>query len=252
MRGRAKQEAGVTKSSGVVAGNAGAVSTSNTSHRGRGRPPKEAMGGAVGLKKVRKIGPSTTNTTRPFSLTAVRVAHVISQLDNKRGSTLDSIRSKLIREGHSIKTALVRNALDRAIASGLLREVREERFSIPKRLATASASSSSSASSKRVRRVASSGSGTQHKAKPSGSAARSGSSADTKKRQRRPPQGRRPATGVDSGAAHDGNEMRDDDETGLGDGDVDEGNEMGEKGGSRVSVSEPVAGCDAVMVFGTH
>ena len=224
---------------------AGASSSASSGKRPRGRPPKH------GVKKPSHAS-EADKKSKPSSVTAARVASIIAQLDNKRGSTMESIRSKLLRSGHQTNTSLVRKALERAVKAGILKEVREERFSLPANRSGSSSSTTNSSSSRSrnnsVKRMASVG---QRKLKTSPSTAQS------ERRQRRPPQGRRPAANSDNGGSADSDDARDaraDDETGVGDGNVnDQGNESGLKNASsRVSVAEPVAGCDAVMVFGTH
>ena len=239
---RKRGDAGVATSCGTT----GASSSGSSKTRGKSSKEKPKA-------TRRKTGPS---------LTATRVANIIGQLDNKRGSTMESIRSKLIRSGHAANTPLIRHALERAVRAGLLREIREERFSLPRTSVSGSSSSSSGSSSsgraqnKSVTRVANLG---KRAAKLSPSSARSGSKGDDKRRQRRRLQGRRHSN-ADNGGSADGDEgrdLRDDDDAGAGEGDVDDQvGDIGDKEevGNRVNVNvtEPVAGCDAVMVFGTH
>ena len=223
----------------------GASGSRSSSSKSRSRPQREKAKYSTS-KVAQKLNP----------LTVSRVAHIISQLDNKRGSTMESIRSKLVRSGQMTRTSLVRNALERAVKAGLLRENKEERFSLPRDRTAASGSSSKSSS-----KTTSSGSRTRksithvapvgkRRLRLSASAARSDSNPDTRRR-RRPPQGRRPAN-ADNGGNAEGGEPRDrDDDTGAGD--DDQVGDIGDKddASNRLSV-EPVAGCDAVMVFGTH
>ena len=234
-----KRDAGVATSCGKGAN----VSANKT----RGKASKE------------KSKPTRSKAGPRSSLTASRVANIIGQLDNKRGSTMESIRSKLVRSGHVANTALVRNALDRAVRAGLLREIKEERFSLPRGSVSGTGSSKSSSTSRTQNKsvthaVSNLG---KRKLKPSSSAARSSSKADAKRRQRRRLQGRRHANADNSGTADgdEGRDLRDDDDAGAGEGDVDDQvGDIGDKEevSNRVNVTEPVAGCDAVMVFGTH
>jgi len=236
----------------------GAGSSSSTKRRGPGRPPKsQAKASAHGSK----------SRAHNKNLTASRVASIIDELDNKRGSTMSAIRSKLHRSGLPANMGLIRHALERAVSAGLLREVKEERFSLPSSRGgnLSGSASASSAKSRRSRSRAASvkkttSSSVQKKLKGSPSAARSGSSSDSRRRQRRPLQGRRSTPPADTGSssllsAEDAEHREEEDAAGQGNGDVEEpSSELLEKEGasSRVSVTEPVTGCDAVMVFGTR
>ncbi|KAL8577579.1 hypothetical protein ACOMHN_044259 [Nucella lapillus] len=243
-----KRDAGVTTTrSRPSAGGAGASSSSSSGNKSR------KVGKDVGREKKPRACRTDNNDARMHNLTAVRMAHIIKQLDNKRGSTMESIRGKLIRNGFKTNTCLVRTALERAVKSGLLREIREERFSLPCQRSSSNVNSSTTASSrtsvKTARKVASKG---QHPRKLSGSSPRL-----ARRRQRRPPQGRRPANNSEIGEDDDdeGRDVHDDDDTGVGEGDVEaesNGSMTKNPTGSRMSVAEPVAGCDAIMVFGTH
>lgn len=268
-----KREAGMpAMTATTIAAITRSAGTSGSASSNSGAKPRKAASresGAGGRKKpaaqTMKGRKKLATGARSPNLTAVRVANIISQLDNKRGSTMESIRSKLIRSGFKTNTPMIRVALERAVKSGLLREIREERFSLPHRSGSRLNSSSSTASSsgrnnaKVARRVSSKGQ-QPHYHQSRRQAVTSASRSSAKRLQRRrPPQGRRPANATDSATEEnddDGRDRDNDNDAGVGDGDVeaDSGSGHGIKNatGSRVSVSEPVAGCDAVMVFGTH
>jgi len=212
----------------------------------RGRPRKEVSAGKL-IKTTssnKQAKAKKSRKPKTFNLTVFRVARIITRLGNKRGSSLDSIRSKLKRDGHQFKSSQVRKAVTKAIDEGLLREVKEERFFVPK---VSGVSSSANASGSPV--------ATTSKASTAGS--------ETKRRQRRPPQGRRRApasleplqessSGIQEEAGSFGQQEESPEaapaamETGAG-------LEAGEQMESKSAVTEPifgssVTGCDSVPV----
>jgi hypothetical protein len=256
------------------------VSHSTTSSKSRSRPKKDPAAKKeqpVSKKNLSKslsksLNKSLSKSTQKSrashkhaglgNLTVKRVTNVIAQLDNVRGSTLESIKSKLNRCGLDANTSHVRNALERAVKSGLIKEIREERFTLPSgaaklgkdRPSTSNLSTSSSIRTKCLKqhptaRVVATAAQCRRPRKAL-------QACDPKRRQqRRPPQGRRPMMdGADGGSYSDDSGRNDDRRAGDGhdidDDQIDDDVERKESIGN--SLSEPVAGCDAVMVFGTH
>jgi len=234
------QDAGATVSSGQVA------SSSTQQAKKRGRPKKDASAGKL-IKTTssnKQAKSKKSRKPRTFNLTVFRVARIITRLGNKRGSSLDSIRSKLKRDGHDFKNSQVRQAVARAIDEGLLREVKEERFFVP-RVSGASSTANASAAS------------------PAATSSRaSTASSKTKRRQRRPPQGRRRAPPSaetlpeESGQEEAGSapqQAESSSEAAQTAMEVGAGLEAGEQMESKSAVTEPVfgssvTGCDSVPV----
>lgn len=246
-------------------------SHSTTSNKSRGRPKKEPSAAKKEPQATKSSISKATQKSRTSqckrhaglgNLTVKRVTNVIAQLDNARGSTLDSIRSKLNRCGLEANTSHVRNALERAIKAGLIKEIREERFTLPSGVARLgkdrpSTSNLSTSSSSRTRVLHKAPTARLVATAAQGRRPRQSLACDLKRRQRRPPQGRRPALDLADGGSYSDDSGRDDDRQ-AGDGDVDCDTHNAHNGGVERkesignSLTEPVAGCDAVMVFGTH
>ena len=222
------QDTGATVTSGREA-------ASSTPKR-RGRPPKDKSSTNKQAPKPQGKG------KRAFNLTVFRVARIISRLGNKRGSSLNSIHGKLKRDGHEFKQSQVRQAVERAINHGVLKEVKEERYRVPRGAPSTAPSTSN--------------------AEPAATTSQGSAAGSKGKRRQRPGprQGRRAKTGVQEEvealitAASEDQE----DEAPAQDAPAPEaasaGLEAGEQMETKSVVTEPVfsgstvTGCDAVPV----
>nr|KAG5710450.1 hypothetical protein BaRGS_022268 [Batillaria attramentaria] len=197
--------------------------------------------------------PANPGGKRKTYLTTHKVVTAMAALNNERGSTLSSIKKKLENIlGLSADTNQVKLALQRAIRSGMINEIVEDRYKVPRQRGARPVAGTSG--TQRQRKTGSQASLTAKSSKRLANAAAADRSTRNRRVQkRRPDERRRKRRGNEvSSQSSDADDTRDS-EVDAGDGqDRDAGEVVMKDGADRnrdEAVVAPVAGCDAVATF---